>query len=116
VYRLRPFRNSDPPHLAEIWRSQPPQRGLLQPVTPPLLEMGVFSKMAFDRQGLIVAERDGKPIGFVHASFGPDEAGRRLDTSLGTTQVLREPTCCTRARPICAVAARRCSTPAACSR
>jgi len=50
--------------------------------------MGVFSKMAFDRQGLIVAERDGKPIGFVHASFGPDEAGRRLDTSLGTTQVL----------------------------
>lgn len=88
MYCLRPFRNSDPPHLADIWRSQPPQRGLLQPVTPPLLEMGVFSKMHFDREGLIVAERDGLPIGFAHAGFGPDDRGDRLDTTLGTTHVL----------------------------
>ncbi|HEX6961577.1 MAG TPA: GNAT family N-acetyltransferase [Lacipirellula sp.] len=88
MYRLRAFRNTDPPHLAEIWRSQPPQRGVLQPVSAPLLEYGVFSKMNFDREGLIVATNDEKPVGFVHASFGPTEDGNALDTTMGTTQML----------------------------
>lgn len=88
VYRLRAFRNSDPPHLAAIWRSQPPQRGVLQPISPPLLEYAVFSKLNFDRQGLIVATRDDVPVGFVHGGFGPNEEGLNLDTSLGTTQML----------------------------
>jgi len=88
VYRFRPFLNTDPPHLAAIWRGQPPQRGLLQPVTAPLLEYGVFSKLNFDRHGLIVALRDEQPVGFVHAGFGPTDDGLALDTSMGTTQVL----------------------------
>ncbi len=88
VYRFRPFLNSDPPHLAAIWRGQPPQRGLLQPVTAPLLEYGVFSKLHFDRHGLIVALKDERPVGFVHAGFGPSEDGLSLDTSMGTTQIL----------------------------
>jgi ribosomal protein S18 acetylase RimI-like enzyme len=88
VYRFRPFLNTDPPHLASIWRSQPPQRGVLQPVSAPLLEFGVFSKLNFDREGLIVATRDDQPCGFVHAGFGPSDDGNSLDTSLGTTQVL----------------------------
>jgi len=88
VLRFRPFRNTDPPQLAEIWRSQPPQRGILQPVSALLLEHAVFSKMHFDRNGLIVATRDDVPVGFVHAGFGPDESGATLDTSLGTTHML----------------------------
>lgn len=88
VYELRPFRNSDPPHLAEIWRSQPPQRGILQQVSAPILEFGVFSKQHFDRNGLIVAVRDGRPAGFVHAGFGPNEQGSAIETDLGTTHVL----------------------------
>jgi GNAT superfamily N-acetyltransferase len=88
VYRLRPFLNTDPPHIAAIWRSQPPQRGILQPVTAPLLEYGVFSKMYFDPQGLIVATRDDVPVGFVHAGFGPTDDGSALDTTLGATQML----------------------------
>ena len=88
MFRLRPFRNSDPPLLAEIWRSQPPQRGILQPVTASMLEYGVYSKMHFDPEGLIVAVADDRPVGFVHAGFGPNEAGDALDTSLGTTHVL----------------------------
>ena len=88
MLRFRPFRNTDPPHLAEIWRSQPPQRGILQPLTAPLLEHAVFSKMHFDRKGLIVATRDDVPVGFVHAGFGPDDAGMAIDTSLGTTLML----------------------------
>lgn len=88
VLELRPFRNSDPPHLARIWRSQPPQRGMLQPATATLLEHGVYSKMHFDPEGLIVAVVDNTPRGFVHAGFGPDEQGATIDTSLGTTHVL----------------------------
>jgi len=88
VYHFRPFRNTDPPYLASIWRSQPPQRGILQPVSAPLLEYGVFSKMNFDREGLIVATQDDRPCGFVHAGFGPSEDGLSLDTSMGTTHVL----------------------------
>ena len=89
MYRLRPFRNSDPPHLAAIWRSQPPQRGVLQPLSAPLLEYAVFSKMHFDPHGLIVAEgEDGVPRGFAHASFGPNDDGTAIDPSLGTTQLL----------------------------
>ena len=87
-YRLRPFLNSDPPHLAAIWRSQGEQRGILQPATAPLLEYGVCSKMHFDRHGLIVAERDGMPRGFVHAGFGPNEDGSAIDASLGVTLML----------------------------
>jgi len=88
VYCLRPFCNHDPPQLAEIWRSQPPQRGILQPVSASLLEHAVFSKMHFDHRGLIVATRDEVPVGFVHAGFGPNDEGTALDTSLGTTHVL----------------------------
>lgn len=88
MYKLRPFRNSDPPHLAEIWRSQPPQRGLLQPVSAPLLEHAVFSKMHFDRAGFIVATLDDRPVGFVHAGFGPTEDRMGIDTSLGTTHMM----------------------------
>ena len=32
----------------------------------------VLGGVLFDAAGLIVAERDGKPVGFVHAGFGPD--------------------------------------------
>lgn len=88
MYRFRPFRNTDPPHLASIWRSQPAQRGVLQAMSAPLLEYGVFSKMHFDPRGLIVATQNDRPLAFVHAGFGPTDDESALDTSLGTTHVL----------------------------
>lgn len=88
MYHFRPFRNADSPRLADIWRSQPPQRGLLQPVSAPILEYFVFSKPYFDPAGLIVALQENVPIGFVHAGFGPNEAQTALDTDFGTTHLL----------------------------
>jgi GNAT superfamily N-acetyltransferase len=88
VYHFRPFRNSDPPHIADIWRSQPPQRGLMQPVTANLLEQLVFSKPYFDPAGLIVALVDNVPVGFVHAGFGANEEETAIDTGVGTTYQL----------------------------
>lgn len=86
--RYRPFLNSDPPALAEIWHSHPPTRGLIQSTTPAVLERLVFSKPYFDRQGFIVAEEDGQAIGFVHAGFGCCDDGSALSTQCGATCML----------------------------
>jgi ribosomal protein S18 acetylase RimI-like enzyme len=60
----------------------------MQPMSAGLLEQFVFSKQYFDREGLIVAVRDGRPVGFAHAGFGPDEEETVLSTDLGTTYLL----------------------------
>ena len=73
-YRI--FRNSDPPHLADIWRTHAGRRGLMQPMTAALLEELVLSKPYFDPQGLIVATDGNHPVGFAHAAFGPTEDKR----------------------------------------
>lgn len=86
--QYRAFENRDPPALAEIWRTQRPIRGRIQAVTPQLLEEHVFAKPWFDRQGLIVACDQGRPVGFVHAGFGPRPDHRDLDCSQGTTCLL----------------------------
>lgn len=88
MFEIRPFRNSDPPALARVWQSQPPQRGLAQPINSAVLELCVFSKQLFDPEGLLVAVRDGEIVGFAHAGFGPDERGEDADTTLGTTHLL----------------------------
>ncbi len=85
---FRPFRNSDPPQLAEIWNAQPAQRALACPVTPQVLEHYVFSKPYFDRDGLIVAESAGHLCGFVHVGFGPNHSHLDLDYAAGAVCML----------------------------
>ncbi len=74
--------------MAEIWRDQPPQRGLIQPVSPTLLDQFVFSKPYFDPAGLILATEGGQAMGFVHAGFGPNETQTEIETEIGTTYQL----------------------------
>lgn len=85
LIRYRAFRNDDPPALAEIWRSQPIDRGRLRSMSAALFEQYVLSKPYFDNAGLIVAVDDDRPIGFAHAGFGPAESGERLCTRFGST-------------------------------
>ena len=88
MIRYRPFHNSDPPALAEIWRSQPAEHGRIQPMSAALFEQLVLAKPYFDNAGLIVAVDDERPVGFVHAAFGPGDGGRRLSTQYGITCLL----------------------------
>lgn len=85
MIRYRPFRNTDPPTLAEIWRSQPIEHGRLQSMSATLFEQFVLAKPYFDNAGLIVAVDDERPIGFAHAAFGPEDTGERLCTQFGST-------------------------------
>jgi ribosomal protein S18 acetylase RimI-like enzyme len=89
LIRYRSFRNTDPPHLAEIWRAQPPLRGLMQPMSSAVLDRFVLSKPYFDRHGLIVAVDGDRPVGFVHAGFGPSADESDLSTERGVTCMLQ---------------------------
>lgn len=88
MFHLRRFTNADPPAIAEIWSRQSPQRGMVQPMSPAVLEQCLFGKQTFDPEGFRIATRDGQPVGFAHASFGPNEEGDDFDYSLGVTQMV----------------------------
>jgi hypothetical protein len=88
MIRYRPFLNSDPPAIAEIWRSQPLSPSLMQPMTAAALDEYVYSKPYFDRTGLILAVADDQPVGFVHAGFGTTDDCSGLDETQGVTSLL----------------------------
>ena len=63
-------------------------RGLAQPMSTILLDEFVLSKPYFDQAGLIVAVDDQRPVGFVHAGFGPNDDESDFSTRRGITCVL----------------------------
>ena len=88
MIEYRSFRNSDPPHIAAIWNSQPPLRGRIPQVRPNFLAEHVFGKTYFERDGLILAIVDGEAIGFAHAGFGPATDRSSLQHSNGVVSCL----------------------------
>jgi ribosomal protein S18 acetylase RimI-like enzyme len=72
VTRFRSFRNSDPPALVKLWNQAIPVCGSVRPLRVHELDTHALGTAHFDSAGLIVAERDGRIVGFVHAGFGPD--------------------------------------------
>ncbi len=87
MIRFRPFRNGDTPALVDLWNRALPDRNVVRPLSVHEFDALVMNKLNFDRAGLIVAEREGRLVGFVHAGFGPVEPqgpSQRLDTAMGT--------------------------------
>jgi GNAT superfamily N-acetyltransferase len=84
----RSFRNADPPIQTALWRSRAGQSGLMDPVSPDLLEQLVFAKPYFDYAGLILAFADGSPVGFAHAGFGPNDQLSAVSFDLGVTSIV----------------------------
>ncbi len=93
VIRYRPFCNSDPLALVGLWNQSIPDHGAVRPLRVHELDSHAFGTVCFDRAGLIVAERDGRILGYVHAGFGPDlpvesTAPFTFDPALGTISML----------------------------
>jgi ribosomal protein S18 acetylase RimI-like enzyme len=72
VTRFRPFHNSDPPALVRLWNQAIPQAATARPLRVHELDTHAFGVVPFEAPGLIVGERDGRIVGFVHAGFGPE--------------------------------------------
>ena len=86
--RYRAFRNSDPPHLAKLFRMLHHNNADGR-ITSTVLERLVFSKPYFDPQGLIVAESEsGEILGCVHAGFGASDDGGDISHDLGVICIL----------------------------
>ncbi|MGW8258240.1 MAG: GNAT family N-acetyltransferase, partial [Thermoguttaceae bacterium] len=88
MFTYRSFKNTDPPILTSLWRSRQGQFGLLQPISPNLLEQLVFSKLYFDYHGLMLAFDGGLPVGFAHSGFGPNEQFDGLSFDLGVISLV----------------------------
>ncbi len=74
--------------MAEIWRGCAGRPGLAQPISVATLDLLVLSKPYFDREGLILALDDERPVGFAHAGFGPNEDESGLSRELGVIVLL----------------------------
>ncbi len=83
MFQFRPFLNTDPPLIVDIWRRQQPLPAVVESLTRDILDRHVLSKQYFDRQGFFLALQGETPVGFVHAGFGPNKDLTDLDRTVG---------------------------------
>jgi ribosomal protein S18 acetylase RimI-like enzyme len=95
MIEYRPFRNSDPPALLEVWNECGTGRGFYPLRLASLFDRWILSKPYFEREHLLVATdsmKDHRIVGFVLSGFGPNEERTALDKTGGVI-------CCTMVRP-----------------
>jgi ribosomal protein S18 acetylase RimI-like enzyme len=93
VTRFRTFRNTDPPALVKLWNRAIPETGTVRPLRVHELDAHALGRPNFEAAGLIIAERDGLMVGYVHAGFGPDSpvdpaSPLELNYEMGTVSML----------------------------
>jgi ribosomal protein S18 acetylase RimI-like enzyme len=92
----RPFRNSDPPALTQVWNeAMADSRGAFPLRSPAPLDRWLMSKPYFDPNSLIVAadpEQENKLVGFALSGFGPRDDRAGLDSGGVVCAVVVRPT------------------------
>ncbi len=83
MIEYRPFRNSDPPQISDLWNFGKLGPGAAREFPNDALDMLVLAEPYFDKRGLILACDGKEVIGFVHAGFGSNETGTGVSTSAG---------------------------------
>lgn len=79
----RPFRNTDPPALTEVWNEVLTGRGAYPLRTPAPFDRWILSKPYFTPDALLIAEdpeADRRVAGFALSGFGPTEDRTAQDT------------------------------------
>ncbi len=84
----RSFRNGDPPRLVKLWNAAATGRGTARPIQVRDFDRLVLSKPYFDPKGVVVAEDDGRLVGFAHAGFGANQQENRLNREWGVIAVV----------------------------
>lgn len=82
LIQYRPFHNTDPPKLAELWNFGRLGPGAAVEFCNDALEL-IFSEPYFDRRGMIVACDGDEVVGFAHAGFGSNAAGNDVSRETG---------------------------------
>lgn len=81
--QFRPFHNTDPPKLVKLWHESSLGRGAAEGFTCDAFEHYVLAQPYFEKPGVIIAEHDGKVIGYSHAGFGCNESHTALSKESG---------------------------------
>ena len=89
MIEYRPFLNTDPPQIVDLWSRLPRVEGLVQSIDETTLEKHVLSKIYFDRRGFFVAIEGDRIVGFAHAGFPPNDELADLDKECGVVSQLR---------------------------
>lgn len=84
MIEYRSFRNYDPPKILRLWLDAQLGRGAAKPVrNDESFDSVIYSQHYFDPCGLIIATDDNRPVGYVHAGFGPAADGSNIDVTRG---------------------------------
>jgi len=86
--QYRSFHNSDPPRLHQLWHACALGRNAAEGFSCDVFELFACSQPYFDRNGLILAFDGNRAVGFVHASFAPNEQESGLDKRQGILSAL----------------------------
>lgn len=89
VVEYRTFHNNDPPGLLDLWKASRDSRAFGIVKSCDMLEAILFSKPYFDRNGLIIAELDGRIIGFAHAGFAANDSKSKIDYTMGAVYMVK---------------------------
>ena len=88
MVEFRTFQNSDPPRLLKLWHTSRLGPSAAEGFPCDVLELFVYARPYFDRQGLILATDKGEIVGMIHAGFSPVADESRLDFERGVISAI----------------------------